>query len=76
MEKSTCYNLQNNTGEVSLDDLFEMRLFFLKSVEKLHEINSEKSTFDCSIEGNGFNIAFPHKDKRFFLRVELDERFS
>lgn len=74
MQNNTSYNLQNHTGEVSLDDLFALRNYFSKMVEILQETNSEKETHDSSIEGNGFNIAFPLNNKRFFLRVELDER--
>ena len=65
------YNLMDNTGEVSLDDLFQMRMFFVNAVDELQTKIDGDSTYGTSIEGNGFNIAFPLKGKEFFLRCEL-----
>jgi len=56
-------NLEGYTGTVSLDELFELRGVFEKTL-------SSTEWLDSSIEGNGFNIVFPNKGKFYFLRCE------
>ena len=72
----TCLNLVNHTGEVSLDELFNLREYFTDAVEKLQNDIDGDSGFGASIEGNGFNIAFGVNGKKYFLRCELDDRFD
>ena len=68
----TYYNLENFTGEVTLNELFEMRGYVFDAIDKLQKDKNEKPCIGASIEGDGFNIVFKLNGKSFSLRCEKD----
>ena len=65
------YNLENHTGEVTLDELFQIRNYFEDAVNNLQTELDSEANYSSSIEGDGFNIRFLVNEKEFFLRCEL-----
>jgi hypothetical protein len=72
LNKSGEIYFHSRSGEITTDDLYEMRDYFIDAVSKMQNEIEGTCNLDTSIEGDGFNIAFYLNGKRFFCRVEVN----